>query len=235
MAWDNHLLDALDPPEIEALTPFIEPVELRSGQLLAEVGRTQTFAYLPRTSIISVVTVMRDGRLVESRTIGRESGVGLLHALGSRYSFERLTVQVAGKAYRISLDALADKAARHRKLGRCIVSHAQMTMVQATQSTACNALHSTEQRFCRRLLLTHDRLGEPDIVPLTQDHLAIMLGVQRTTVTAIARVVQAKGHISYARGAIRVLDRQGLRHCACECYEAIEEIAKQIRADASRW
>src|ERR1044072_665054 len=101
MPWDNHFLDALGSPEIEAIAPFLELVDLRSDQLLTEVGRPLTFVYLPKNSIISVITVMHDGRCVESRTIGREGGVGLLHALGSRYATERLIVQVAGKAYRL--------------------------------------------------------------------------------------------------------------------------------------
>lgn len=195
---------------------------------MAEVGRNLTHAYLPRTCIVSVVAVMRDGRSIESRTIGREGGIGLLHALGSHRSFEQLNVQVPGEAYRISLDALAAAARNSNGLVRCLVYFAQASIVQSAQSTACNSLHAAEQRLCRWLLLTQDRLGGSDIVPLTQEHLAVMLGVQRTTVTAIAGELQAKGHIAYSRGSIRILDREGMLRCACECYAAIEETAAQM-------
>lgn len=159
--------------------------------------------------------------------------MGLLHALGSRRSFERLTVEVGGQAYRLPLEALTAEAHRRPALVRCIVYYAQAAMLQATQSTACNALHVAEQRFCRWLLLTQDRLGGSDLIPLTQEHPGIMLGVRRTTVTAIASDVQANGHISYARGMIRILDREALQRCACECYVTAEEAAAQMRPEAS--
>jgi CRP-like cAMP-binding protein len=174
-----------------------------------------------------VVTVMSDGSQVESRTIGREGGYGLLHALGSPYSFERMLVQVGGSAWRAPLPALREAALASPSLARTIVQHAQATIVQTAQNTACNTLHSAEQRLCRWLLLTHDRLGS-DVLPLTQEHLSIMLGVQRTTVTAIASQLQERGAISYVRGKITILDRPALERCACECYEAIERGADAI-------
>ena len=108
-----------------------------------------------------------------------------------------------------------------------VVRHAQASLLQAAQSTACNTLHRAEQRLCRWLLLTQDRLGS-DVVPLTQEHLAIMLGVQRTTVTATASQLQERGVIAYSRGKIRVLDREAMKRCACECYEAIQQGASII-------
>jgi CRP-like cAMP-binding protein len=106
------------------------------------------------------------------------------------------------------------------------VRHAQASLLQAAQSTACNTLHRAEQRLCRWLLLTQDRLGGSEVVPLTQEHLAIMLGVQRTTITAVASGLQERGVIAYARGKINILDRPALERCACECYQAIRKGAE---------
>lgn len=233
MAWENHFLDSLPPGDVAVLQPSLELLSLERNRQLAERGQAMNFVYLPQTCILSVLAVMEDGRSVESRTIGREGGVGLLHALGSRYAYERVIVQVSGESWRIPIDALASQAQRSPPLVRCIVSHAQGTILQSAQATACNTLHSVEHRLCRWLLMTQDRLGGSEVVPLTQEHLAIMLGVQRTTVTAIAGELQSKGLISYARGAIRILHRPKLERCACECYRVMQDAMSEILGEGS--
>ncbi|RAK56664.1 Crp/Fnr family transcriptional regulator [Phenylobacterium deserti] len=221
MAWDNHFLDSLSPADIAALRPHLSEVTVERNQLLDEAGDAITKAYLPIDAVLSVVMVMRSGAQVESRTIGRESGYGLLHALGSPLSYERMLVQVGGRAWTIPVEALRAAALGSPTLTQTIVQHAQATIIQSAQSTACNSLHSTEQRLCRWLLLTQDRVGS-NLLPLTQEHLSIMLGVQRTTVTAIASHLQERGLISYVRGKISVRDRAALERCSCECYEAVQ-------------
>lgn len=222
MAWENHFLDSLAAGDLRELRPQLTPVNLTRNDVLDEVDRPITHIYFPVQAILSVVTVMRSGAQVESRTIGRESGYGLLHALGSPLAFERMLVQVGGGAWRVPLAALRQAALTSASLVEAIVHHAQASIVQAAQNTACNSLHPAEQRLCRWLLLTQDRLGT-EVVPLTQEHLSIMLGVQRTTVTAIASQLQDRGAISYVRGRITVVDREALERCACECYGAIAE------------
>lgn len=232
MSWANQFLDALGPADLRALRPHVTPVNLTRNELLDEVGRQVAFVYLPVDAVLSVVTVMRSGSQVESRTIGRESGYGLLHALGSPVSFERTIVQVAGAAWRIPLRALRDAAAASPSLVQAIGRHAQASVLQAAQNTACNSLHPAEQRLCRWLLLTQDRL-RADVLPLTQEHLAIMLGVQRTTVTAIASQLQERGAISYVRGKITVVDRGLVERCACECYDAIQQGVSTLLAPSA--
>lgn len=227
MAWDNHFLDQLSEADAAALRPHLTTVELERNQLLDEAGQAISKVYLPIDAVLSVVTVMRSGAQVESRTIGRESGYGLLHALGSPISYERMIVQIAGEAWVIPLEVLRGAALTSPSLTQAIVQHAQATIIQTAQSTACNTLHSTEQRLCRWLLLTHDRVGS-DKLPLTQEHLSIMLGVQRTTVTAIASHLQERGLISYVRGKITVHDRGALERCSCECYEAIQRGVEEM-------
>jgi CRP-like cAMP-binding protein len=219
MAWENHFLDSLAAADIARLEPDLAEVALERNQLLDQDGRPVAFVYRPIDCILSVLTVMRDGSEVESRTIGCESGYGLLQALGSPMSFERTITQVAGRTWRLPLETLR-RASDSAGVREAIVRHAQASLLQAAQSTACNSLHRAEQRLCRWLLLTDDRLGS-DTLPLTQEHLAIMLGVQRTTVTATASNLQERGVIAYSRGRIRILDRPALERCACECYDAI--------------
>ncbi|RAK58711.1 Crp/Fnr family transcriptional regulator [Phenylobacterium hankyongense] len=221
MVWDNHFLDSLTSRDIRALKPHLSRVELERNRVLDEVGQPIAAVYLPIDSILSVVTVMQSGAQVESRTIGRESGYGLLNALGSPISYERMLVQCGGRAWRAPLPTLRELGLRSPTLTQAIVRHAQATIIQSAQSTACNTLHSAEQRLCRWLLLTQDRLRS-DVVPLTQEHLSIMLGVQRTTVTAVASQLQERGSISYVRGKITIRDRPDLLRGACECYAAIQ-------------
>jgi CRP-like cAMP-binding protein len=230
MIWANHFLRSLSDQDLELIRQDLTRIELNRDEVLAEVGGRVRFAILPANSIVSVVAVMRDGRSIESRTIGRESGFGLLHALGSRFSAERVLVQVSGEAHQIPLAVLAKAAQQSPSMLDAIARHAQATIVQAAQGTACNTLHGAEHRLCRWLLMTQDRLGI-DVVPLTQEHLAIMLGVQRTTVTMLAQQLQSKGAISYARGRIRIIDRKALIACTCECYGAMTQAVAQILSD----
>lgn len=232
MRWTNHFLETLEAPDRRNLEAHLEEVTLHRDDVLVQVGQDVGHVYLPVDAILSVVTVMKNGAQVESRTIGRESGFGLLHALGSRLSFERMLVQVAGRAWRLPVGALEKAAADSRPMTRHIVRHAQATLIQSALATACNTLHGAEERLCRWLLLTRDRL-DSDIVPLTQEHLAIMLGVQRTTVTALASRLQERGHIAYSRGKIRILDRPAVESCACECYFAMQGGVQQLLDSAA--
>ena len=227
MSWDNHFLDSIGEPDLVQLKPHLSLIDLARSQLLDEAGHPIAYIYLPVDCILSVLTVMRDGSQVESRTIGRESGYGLLQALGAPISYERTVAQVGGRAWRAPLSSLREAAETNAAIREAIVRHAQASLLQAAQSTACNTLHRAEQRLCRWLLMTQDRLAS-DMLPLTQEHLAIMLGVQRTTVTATASHLQERGVISYARGKIRVEDRNALLRCACECYEAIQSGAARM-------
>jgi CRP-like cAMP-binding protein len=217
----NLFLRSLSETDLKALQPSMTHVSLTTGECLVDRGGRVEAAYLPLTCILSVITTMRSGTSVESRTIGIESGFGLLHALGSTYAYERVEVQVSGEAFRIPVAALREAAERSPALTTRIVKHAQATLVQAAQSVACMALHGASERMCRWLLLTRDRLNS-DVLPLTQEHLGIMLGVQRTTVTAIAMDLQRRGLIRYSRGRIQLLDMEALQHESCECYGDIE-------------
>jgi len=230
MEGHNHFLNALRPSDLALIKGSLKHVELVRNAVLWEAGSRVDAVHLPVNCVISVVAVMSDGRSVETRTIGCETGFGLLHALGSTISFERVTIQVGGDGWRLPLDVLRTAAGKSPTLVQAVARHAQASMLQAAQSAACNTLHTAEQRLARWLLLTRERLGA-EVLPLTQEHLSIMLGVQRTTVTAIASELQARGLVSYTRGRIRITDGPGLLARACECYEAIERMGERMLED----
>lgn len=227
MAVGNLFLRHLRAQDLELLKPELRKVDLAINKVITEEGAEIQTALLPINAIISVITVMRDGRTVESRTLGRESGFGLLHALGSPYAFERVVVQIGGEAWAVPVQALARLAIASPDALKTIGQFAQSSLVQSTVALACNALHDVESRLCRWLLMTQDRL-ESDLLPLTQEHLSTMLAVQRTTVNAAARRLQDRGAVRYSRGRIRILDRGMLLRFSCECYEQIEESARRL-------
>lgn len=227
MTAANHFVES-QPPAVRAqLDPHLQKIELIQDRLITDIGAKVAFVVLPINAIISVITVMTDGDQVESRTIGREGGFGLLHALGSNVSLEKVTVQISGEAWRLPTNALRAAAAESPELTRAIVQHAQATIAQSAQFMACNTLHGAGARLARWLLMTSDRLAS-DMVPLTQEHLAIMLGVQRTTVTAMAQILQEQALIRYSRGKIQILDRKGLHGRSCECYDALNRSVHAI-------
>jgi len=216
----NRLLATLDPEDLQLLLPHLVPVTLEKGALLYDPGDMVDTVYFPDDCVISLMTLMETGAAIESATIGREGALGLMAAVSPRQSLSRAIVQVAGKARRISAMHLHrgwDKSPQIRDL---IDRHNEALFAHASQSVACNALHSVEARFCRWLLSCHDRI-DSNTISLTQEFLADMLGVQRTTVTVVARALQAAGLIRYRRGIVDILDRAGLEAIACECYLAV--------------
>jgi CRP-like cAMP-binding protein len=176
------------------------------------------------------MTLMENGAAIESATIGREGAFGLMAAVAPRQSMSRAIVQVPGRASRMSASALAEAVRHAPDLASLIDRHNDALFGHAIQSVACNALHAVEARFCRWLLSCRDRI-DSDTVALTQEFLADMLGVQRTTVTAVAGALQAKGLIRYRRGVVDILDRAGLEATACECYDAVRKTYERLLPD----
>jgi CRP-like cAMP-binding protein len=156
--------------------------------------------------------------------------VGLLAAFGKSTALFRGVVQIAGAAVRIGVEPLRVAAAGHPSILDVVIRYAQFTEAQLHQSAACNAVHSIEARLCRWLLTCEDRTGD-HILPLTQEFLAMMLGVQRTSVTMAAQALHRQGLIEYRRGRITVLDRPGMERASCECYRTIESVYARVFAE----
>jgi CRP-like cAMP-binding protein len=214
----NQILAALSPPDLKLLSPHLKNITLDQGTILLEQGERIKHVYFVSDGMISLVTVLEDGGSIEAAAIGREGIVGAALADGTGQSPLRGVVQVAGKGLRIDVDHFHAAVHKSERL-RAIVGHnSEAMLAQVVRTVGCNAKHSADQRLSRWLLMVHDRV-EGDTLKLTQEFLAQMLGVQRTTVTLVARALQTAGLIKYRRGRIDILDRQRLEETACECYK----------------
>ena len=216
----NRLLQTLPSDDAALIGPHLTQVELERGRLLYDPGDQIDHLYFPHDGVISLMTLMESGAAIESSTIGPEGALGLMAAVSPRQSLSRAIVQTPLRAARISAERMHDAWAKSPRIRDLIDRHTEAVYSHAIQSVACNALHSVEARFCRWLLTCHDRISS-DTVALTQEFLADMLGVQRTTVTAVARSLQDKGVIRYRRGVVDIVDRAGLQALTCECYGVI--------------
>jgi CRP-like cAMP-binding protein len=218
----NRLLDALPGEELERLRPDLEPVSLGIKDVLIEADGPIGHVWFPVDSVCSVVATMTDGQQVEVGTIGNEGMVGLPVFLGRNSVPLSTFCQVPGEAVRMRSEALRTEVKLGDKLHDLLQRFTEATFIFASQSSACNRLHSVEQRASRWLLHTHDRLDSDEFL-LTQEFLAQMLGVRRASVSKVASELQREGLVSYSRGKVTVTDRTGLESKSCECYAIIRE------------
>jgi CRP-like cAMP-binding protein len=216
----NRLLAALPAEDLALIAPHLVQADLERGRLLYDPGDPIDIVYFPHDGVISLMTLMESGAAIESATIGCEGALGLMAAVAPRQSLSRAIVQTPTRAARIRAEVLHDAWEKSPRIRSLADRHSEALYGHAIQSVACNALQSVEARFCRWLLTCHDRISS-NTVALTQEFLADMLGVQRTTVTAVARTLQEKGAIRYRRGVVDIIDRAVLEQLACECYGVI--------------
>jgi CRP-like cAMP-binding protein len=219
-AGDNRLLATLPTETMNSLQPEMKCVVLAQGTILLEPGDAVEHIYFPHTGLISLMIVAGNGENIESAAIGREGALGLHRGFGARRSLTRASVQVDGTFSTIAAARFEQIVNDSPPLQRMIARYTEVLWAEAQQSAACNAAHDSSTRLCRWLLQCADRAGRRTL-PLTQEFLAQMLGIRRTTVTVLARALQAKNLIRYSRGHIIILDRKGLEACACECYRVI--------------
>jgi CRP-like cAMP-binding protein len=210
-----------------ALVPHLRLIELPRETVLFEAGDTIKTLYFPHNGIVSIVVDLSSGKTIETATIGRDSLVGGSAALDDDIALNRAIIQVKAMASAVDVGTFRKLAQQSHTLHATLARHRQFILAQAQQSAACHAAHPLEARLSRWLLRCHDLLGSEEI-PLTQEFLAEMLGVRRTTVTIWARMLQKAGFINYRRGHIRLIDLEGLRDSACECYETIKAQRKRL-------
>lgn len=224
---DNRLLAALPTSELDRLTPDLTFVLLPLKKILCEPEEPLRYVYFPiRPCVTSLLSFADNGKGAEVATVGDEGFVGAAAFLGADTSSHQAIIQVPGDAFRMPVDAFRAAVAGGElalRAGRYI--HALLSM--AAQSAACNALHSVEERFCRWLLIVHDRVGN-DLLPLTQTFLAQMLGVRRPSVTIAAGILQRAGLITHERGQVTILDRAGLEKAACDCYAIVRRTFDRV-------
>jgi CRP-like cAMP-binding protein len=218
----NLILLGLPADELTAALKKLEFMELPTRFILHEAGEPLTHAYFINSGLASVLSVMTDGKSVEVGLAGAEGFVGLPLVVGLSTSPTQVIMQVAGDAYQMSAADFKEILSRSPALEKSLNRYAQTLGVQAVHVAACNRLHEVDERLARWLLMSQDRLGG-DVVPLTQEFLAHMLGTRRASVTVAAGILQKAGFITYNRGSVRIDDRSGLEDAACECYASITQ------------
>jgi CRP-like cAMP-binding protein len=214
---ENHLLASLPREEYQRLLPHLEPVRIATGKILYNTGDIVSHAYFPRGGMLSLLSTSEGGRTIEVGIIDKEGVAGVPAILGVKTSPYQILAQLPTSALRIRGDVLKNEFVRGGRLQEILLRYLHALITQIAQSASCTRFHRPEERFCRWLLVSHD-CAQSDTLHLTQEFLSYMLGVPRTTVTALAVSLQTKGAISYSRGKITILSRRHLEACTCECY-----------------
>jgi CRP-like cAMP-binding protein len=216
----NRFLAILPPHDFALLTPHLRTVTLEHGVMLHDAAEEIERVYFPHSGMISLTAVMQSGAAVETATIGRAGVIGASTGLGEKHSVGRAIVQLPSTAAWLSASQFHAAGNRSQAIRDLIVRYNNLLLAQVQQSVACTALHPMEARLCRWLLQAHDCM-DGNAISLTQEFLAEMIGVRRTTVTIAARLLQSAGLIRYRRGLIQIVNRPTLEKLSCECYAAI--------------
>jgi CRP-like cAMP-binding protein len=225
----NLLLTSLPLAEYEGLRPALEPIRLTRNAVLYETGGDIRHAYFLTGGMVSLLSTTEDGKTIEVGMIGNEGIAGIPIILGMNVAPYRTTVQIPLTALRIRAGALRDAFNRGGVLQTLLLKYTHTLITQLSQSAVCNRFHTTEERLCRWLLISRDRVRS-DTLSLTQETISQMLGTPRTGVTMTAGVLQTNGLISYSRGKIKIVDRRGLEDAACECYGVVRREFEHLLA-----
>ena len=223
----NAILASLSEGDTAALRPHLKAAHLQQKTVLYEAGDLIKSVYFPVNAVVSLVVSLATGEMTEAAMVGKDGAVGMASALDGKVAMNRAIVQLSGDAMACDTAAFKSAALQSESLISKVMRHEQALFAEAQQSTACMAHHEVDARLCRWLLHARDLSGS-DHLPFTQEFLAEMLGVRRTSVTAVARTLQEAGMIKYTRGKIEIVDVEGLRESACECHETIKEQYRQL-------
>ncbi len=226
----NYLLAALPTADFERLSPHLELVPMLLGTSLYDPGSELQHVYFPTSAIVSLFYVLESGVSAEIAGVGNEGMVGISLFMGGDTTSSSAVVQTGGHGYRLSGRLLKEEFHRAGIMQRLLLRYTQALTTQMSLTAACNRFHSIEQQLCRWLLSTLDRLPANELV-MTQELVAIALGVRREGVTAAAGKLQRAGIISYRRGHISVLERSGLEAGACECYAVVKKETGRLQSD----
>ena len=229
----NLLLAALPSHEYKRIIRSLDTVPLKVKSLVHRAGEPIEHVYFPGGGFFSMVTVLKDGRMVEVATIGREGMVGIEAIQEYPVPSAAMVQGETGSCYRMQADVFRREMDRRGVFYEVLTLYAQALVGFIVQSTACNAVHSVEQRFARWLLMARDRM-ESDQFPLTQEFAAMMLGASRPTVTIVASALQKSGLITYHRGDLTIVDDDGLEAASCECYRATKNLLNAVMKRARR-
>lgn len=226
---ENMILAALPPKEDSYLRQHLEFVPLKFGDVLWEANQPIEFVYFPTSGMVSLLAVMRNGATAEVGVTGREGFVGTAVVLGAREAPIRAVVQSEGDGFRIESELLRRILPQVPELAQMLRRYANTLSMQEAQAAACNCLHQIPERLARWLTMTYDRTGS-DLLPLTQEFLAQMLGCRRSSVTSAVGRLQKAGIIHRGHGQLRILDPKQLEGRSCECYRVMKELSDLTRA-----
>ena len=218
----NHLLAALPHKEYKRLLPHLELVSLGVKEVLHELYQPIQYVYFPENGLITKVVSTEDGACVEVGVVGREGMTGICVFMGSRTAPFKTVVQVPGEARRMEAAVFQAEVKRNWAWNDLLLGYSQAVLCMVSQSAGCNLLHDVEKRFCKSLLMAHDRM-DSDEFSLTQESLALMLGVRRQSISEVANKLSRKKLIRYRWGQLTILDRQDLEAVACGCYRLIKQ------------
>jgi CRP-like cAMP-binding protein len=225
----NEILLSLPSGECDSIFSELTFVRLPTHEVLQDTEEPIKYAYFVDSGMVSILSVMQDGKSVEVGLTGKEGCTGLQLAAGFKTSDTRALVQIAGTAFRISAPTLLKVLRQCPTLARRMQQYGLLLAMQGAQGAACNRLHEVEERLARWLLMSQDRIGvDGGIVPLTHEFLAHMLGTRRSSVTVAAGLLAKAGLITYTRGQVKIENRVRLEDAACECYDL-------IRKHTARW
>jgi len=218
---ENYLLAALPDEVLARLLPHLKQVSFALGAVVYESSERMDSLYFPTTCIVSLLYTMTDGATAEMGLVGNDGVVGIALFMGGNTVPNRAVAQVAGDAFSVPAAVLLEEFRRGGQCQLMLLRYTQALITQISQTAVCNRLHSVEQRLCRWLLLTHDRVQSAELL-LTQEFIANMLGGRRESVAKAAGRLQKAKLIRYVRGHITILDRQGLEAASCECYQVVK-------------
>ena len=223
----NLLLASLSATDFELLRPHLKPRELEQHDILFEAGGPVSIVFFPYDCVVSLVVTLSGGETIEAAMVGRDGVIGATAALNGKISVSRAVCQINGRGVSCDVDALKRAAAQSASLHSLLIRHEQVVYAQAQQTAACNVTHTIEERLARWLLRARD-LSQSDTLPFTQDFLAEMLGVRRSSVSVVAHTLQDAGLLSYRRGRIQIADLEGMRETACECYATVSKFYDRL-------
>jgi CRP-like cAMP-binding protein len=230
----NRLLAALPAEEYQRIAQSLDVISLKLKVILQRAGEPVAHVYFPGGGFCSMVSVLKDGNMVEVATIGREGMVGVSAILdGNSVASTSMVQGETDTCYRMSADAFRREMDRRGMFYELLTQYAQALIGFIVQSTACNAVHSVEQRLARWLLMARDRMAS-DEFPLTQEFAAMMLGASRPTVTIVASTLQKAGLITYHRGHLTIVDGKKLEAASCECYRTATDLLNGVIGRARR-
>lgn len=229
-AWvGNRLLARLPADEFELLRPHLERVRHTHGDPLIRPGEPVRLVHFPVNCLASLVAVMQDGATVESGAVGREGMVGIPVLLADGVTPMQTLVQVPGEAYAVRASVVKELFERGGAFQKLFYRYVHTLFVVASQTAACNRLHRIDARLCRWLLMSADGVGAEDL-RLTQEFLAVMLGVRRAGVSEAIGEMESAGLVRHSRARIEILDRRRLERAACECYRIVRDEYERLLA-----